>query len=103
METGSLVQQKSEDGGDELARWLEDSGRRRAVRLDESPETLLSLIEDFAGAKLRCADDIATYFERLKLKDAELRRAEASRRKLREGFLGTLLVLSPRRSTTTGT
>ena len=62
---GGLVQQKSEDFSDDLAHWLEDSGRRRALRLDESPETLLGLIEEFAGAKLRCADDITTYFERL--------------------------------------
>ena len=94
VETGTLVQHKNEDSGDELAQWLEDSGRRRAIRLDDSPETLLGMIEEFAGAKLRSADDIATYFERVKLKDVELRRAEASRRKLREGFLVTLLVLS---------
>lgn len=88
------MKQETEDCSDELAHWLEDSGRRRAIRLDDSPEALLGLIEDFAGAKLRSAEEITTYFERLRLKEAERLRVEARRRKVREGFLVTLLVLS---------
>jgi len=90
-----LVEQKREDlRGDEMAQWLEDSGRRRAIRLDESPEALLGLVEKISGAKLRSADDITTYFERLRLQEAERQQAETKRRALREGFLVAMLIVS---------
>jgi len=89
------VEQKREElRGDELAQWLEDSGRRRAIRLDESPEALLGLVEKISGTKLRSADDITTYFESLRLKELERRQAETKRRALREGFLVAMLVVS---------
>jgi len=89
------VARKGEDSSDnELAHWLEDSGRRQAIRLDESPEALLGLIEKISGAKLRSADDITTYFERLKLQEVERQQAETKRRAIREGFLVAMLVAS---------
>jgi hypothetical protein len=54
------------------------------VRLDESPEMLLSMIEELAGTKLRSADDITTYSSVVEGCRASARRGEPPQ--FREGF-----------------
>ena len=75
----------------ELARWLQDSGRRRAIRLKESPEELLSYAEQLAGVTLSGREDIREYFEKVRREEAERLRSIEKRRVLREAVLVVLL------------
>ena|SRR6185503_16968057 len=79
------------DDGAELARWLEDSGRRRAVRLDEAPEKLLEHLESRAGRKLRSRDEIDAFIGHIEREREEIRRAAERRRIGRELTLVALL------------
>lgn len=87
------MQDRVDDNAD-LARWLEDSGRRRVARLDESPEGLLKYLEDLTGTSLGSREDIAQYFAKLKLEESRRRKAEEKRRVLREAVLLVLLGLA---------
>ena len=75
----------------DLTHWLQDSGRRRAIRLKESPEQLLGYIEELTGARLSAREDIRDYFRRTHREDAARRRAIEKRRILREAVLVVLL------------
>ena len=75
----------------DLTRWLQDSGRRRAIRLKESPDELLGYIEELTGAKLSAREDIRAFFHRGRREEAQRRRAIERRRILREAVLVVLL------------
>lgn len=78
----------------DLTRWLQDSGRRRAIRPKESPEELLTYLEELTGASLSARADIRDHFRRAHREEAERRRAIEKRRILREAVLVTLLGLA---------
>ena len=84
------MQDKVGDNAD-LARWMEDSGRRRAAHLSESPEALLRYLEELTGAALGSRDDIRQYLDKLKAKEAERRNAQERKRGFREAVLLVLL------------
>ena len=54
----SLYEEQEDDHSADLALWLQDSGRRPAINLNESPEELLKYLEELTGAKLRARQDI---------------------------------------------
>jgi hypothetical protein len=86
------VDNSDDDYDPELAHWLEDSGRRHAIRLEESPEALIKYLEELTGRRLTCRQDILSYFTELEAKDAEREQARAKRRVLRESaFLAALV------------
>jgi len=72
------------DDNVELARWLEDSGRRRAVRLEDGPEKLLAHLESRAGRKLRSREEIDAFIGHIEREREEIRRAAERRRIGRE-------------------
>lgn len=84
-------QDQQDEYDPDLSRWLQDSGRRRAIRLKESPDELLSYIEELTGAKLSAREDIRDYFHRRRREEAQRRRAIERRRILREAVLVALL------------
>ena len=89
------MQDEAKEGENtDLARWLEDSGRRRATRLSESPEALLRYLEELTGAALGSREDIRQYLDKLKVKEAELRKAQEHKRTFREAVLLVLLGLA---------
>jgi len=79
------------DDSAELARWLEDSGRRRAFHPDHSPEKMLEYLERRAGVTLRSSEEIDLFFERLRSEMHDARRAREGRRVGRELVLVSLL------------
>ena len=85
---------RTDDGYDaELARWLEDSGPRRAINLKEPPEALLGYIEELAGRRLASRQDIFNYFAEHKSNAIARDSAHTRRRVLREVvFLSALCV-----------
>ena len=67
----------ADDGHDsDLAHWLEDSGRRRGIRLSESPEQLLAHVEGLTGRQLRSREAIAAYVNELKEQGVVRQRSE---------------------------
>ena len=88
-----MVNEDDEYNAD-MARWLEDSGRRRAIRLDESPEELIKYLEGLTGRKLTSREDILGYFKDLKAQDVERERVATKHRIVRETFFVSLLALS---------
>ncbi len=86
------MQDETKENDDaELIRWLEDSGRRRAVRVNESPQALLDYLEELSGAALGSREDIRQYFDKLKAQESERRKAQERKRSLREAVLLVLL------------
>ncbi len=78
----------------ELIRWLEDSGRRRTVRLNESPEALLQYLEELTGASLGSREDIRQYLSKTKTQESERLKAQDKKRTWREAVLLVLLGLA---------
>jgi hypothetical protein len=85
---------EGEDYDRELAQWLGESGRRRAIRLDASPAELLAFLERLAGRTLTSREDIVEYLRSLQADEAERAFAQGRRRKLRELLFVGLLVVS---------
>ena len=75
----------------ELARWLEESGRRLVKQPKESPEKLLKFLEELAGEKLESREDIMRYFKKLEAREAEAREARRKRHFVRQTILVVLL------------
>lgn len=82
-----------EDDGTELSRWLEDSGHRRAMRLQDSPEALIQYLEKLSGKKLESRDDVLLFYRKLSGEE-EARRTDATGRRIRREaiFLGCLVL-----------
>ena len=78
----------------ELARWLEESGRRHARHPKESPEELLDFLEELTGEKIASKDDIVRYVAKLKKQQAEARDTARKRRVFRQAVLVVLLGLA---------
>lgn len=86
---------KEDDGSNlELAQWLQDSGRRRAICLKESPEELLKYLEELTGEKLSSREHILAYFGKLRIQKTERLASQEKRRSAREIVLVTLLALA---------
>jgi len=88
-----MTRQDDDYSGD-LAHWLEDSGRRRVVRLEESPENLLAYLEELSGKKLRSREDLVVFFDELKVRDAATEERVDKRIAIREAVLFVLLALA---------
>ena len=73
---------------------MQDSGRRPAINLNESPEELLKYLEELAGAKLRARKDILEYCKELKAQESERRKAGKKKRTRREAVLLVVLGLA---------
>ena len=88
-----IVDAEREDDGysSDLAHWLEDSGRRRAVHLHESPEQLLAHLEKLAGRSLRSREEIAIYLDELKDDGDTRARSETTRSRIRQVVLLVVL------------
>jgi len=79
------------DDNVDLARWLEDSGRRRALRLEDSPEKLLEYLEGRAGRALRSPEEIDAFLAHIEGELERIRRAHRERRVVRDlVFVGLL-------------
>src|SRR4051812_49993455 len=80
---------EGEDESGDLARWLEDSGRRRAFRVEDSPEKLLEQLEERAGRALRSREEIELFFAGVE-SELEARRSALEKRRLGGGavFVG---------------
>ena len=85
---------QDDDYNSDLVHWLEDSGRRPAIRLHESAEERIRYLEELTGRKLASRQDILDYFKELKEREAELQRSEAKRRVVRETFFLGVLALA---------
>ena len=88
------VDDQDDDYNSDLVHWLEDSGRRPAIRLHESAEERIRYLEELTGRKLASRQDILDYFKELKEREAELQRSEAKRRVVRETFFLGVLALA---------
>ena len=86
--------EEEDDYNPDLAHWLQDSGRRRAIRLDESPEELLKYLEELTSKRLTSRGDILGYFKELEQDEANRQRAATKRRIVSETILVTLLALA---------
>lgn len=88
-----MAEQEDHDYQADMARWLQDSGRRHAARQADTPEEILRHIEKLSGRAFRSTEDVAAYFLDLKAQEAERIRAETRRRFVRDSvFLGVLTV-----------
>ncbi len=88
------MQDENKENDAELVRWLEDSGRRRVVRLNETPEALLKYLEELTGAPLGSRDDIHQYLSKAKAQESERLKAQDKKRTWREAVLLVLLGLA---------
>lgn len=74
-----------DDGYDpEVARWLEEAGKRKPEAHRESVEEILAHIERRAGRALRTCAEVDAYFRDLTAKEAARAREALKQRLLRE-------------------
>ncbi len=82
----------------ELARWLQEAGRRRIPSRAESPSEsdadVLTHFEFVTGRKLRSRAAVVQFLEDLAADESNRARVSARRRTWREGLLLTLLAAS---------
>src|SRR5262245_23563783 len=85
---------KPEGAPDDLAQWLEDSGRRRAIRVGDSPEELLRYLEQLSGKQLGSREDVLLLYQELTAKAAEDDKTRSRRNLVRETMFVALLALA---------